>query len=785
VRVAVVFGPLRVSRDFVDYPYLADLGAVQAASVLAGAGIEVDLVDAFALDGAGLTEDRDAGYLRLGAPPDAIAARMAERAPPDAIVCAYTPFHRPPARDPALAELLALVAPRAPILLADLYQSGQHYVDAPAAAVRAAYPEAAGYAKYEAEASLPSLVAAIAARRPIDPGDGAPADLDALPLPAWHLVDAEARFAFHDRVAHALGRPRFAFPFAGAARGRARRALPLVTSRGCPYRCAHCSSNPGLAPGRPKIQRRYSLAYLERALAALAARGANCVQILDELTNVDEAHFDGLLALLDRLDLDYEIPNGLRADYLEPRHLDALARRVTTVSVSAESGVQRVVDEVVGKRLDLAAIDRAALNAKAAGVPLLVHFIVGMPGETRAEINATLDYAARLAEEHGVEPAVQFATPLPGTRLAAEAVARGLPIAADDYGPRFQARPTITAARPGEPQPTEAEMVAFRAAFDERLRASATPEKLILNVTYRCNNKCTFCAVGTRDQYDGDTTRQREHLAKWRARGVDLVDFDGGEPTLHDGLCALCGYARAIGYRRINVTSNGRRMAYPEFARALVGSGLTSLLISIHGPDRATHAKEVCVLEAFDQTVSGLKNACAARDSLGIPVEIGVNITLTEGNYRTLAGVAELALDAGAPWLNVQFLTPFGRATLRTAPDTADAARVTREVIDRYGERMRIQVINLPKCFLPGYEKYVQGDVAKLSRRMVFVNNEDVNLARYLAERRVKREVCGPCVHASACGGFYELGDAPEPPWKIAPEDLVREIRLPQLRPRE
>jgi SulP family sulfate permease len=38
VDVAVLFPPLRVSRDFIDYPYFADLGAVQAAAVLRAAG---------------------------------------------------------------------------------------------------------------------------------------------------------------------------------------------------------------------------------------------------------------------------------------------------------------------------------------------------------------------------------------------------------------------------------------------------------------------------------------------------------------------------------------------------------------------------------------------------------------------------------------------------------------------------------------------------------------------------------------------------------------------------
>jgi hypothetical protein len=71
---------------------------------------------------------------------------------------------------------------------------------------------------------------------------------------------------------------------------------------------------------------------------------------------------------------------------------------VTTVSVSAESGVQRVVTEVVKKRLDLAEIVRAAESARAAGVPLMVHYIIGLPGESAEEINGTLRFAMDLYE---------------------------------------------------------------------------------------------------------------------------------------------------------------------------------------------------------------------------------------------------------------------------------------------------------------------------------------------------------------------------------------------------
>ena len=768
VRVLVIHPPVSVARDFIDYPYVSDLGAVQLMAVLA-ATHEVQLVDSYALAGSTLSWRSD-GRALLGAPVDEV---LAATTPADVIVMAYTPFHRPPHRDDVLASLLGGLAARfagVPIWLADYHQSGQHYVEADGAAVLAAYPEATGWVKYEAEVSVPALLSSGLAS-PASPAAGdfrKPAviagrevpDLDALPPPAWDRVDLGHHDRFLQRVVANLGRGEWAFPVDG-------RTLPMVSSRGCPFTCAHCSSNPGRAPGSVKTQRRYSAAAIELRLAELGRLGTTRVELLDEMANVNAAHFDHLLAALVAHDLRFDLPNGVRADYLEPRHLELMRGRVHTVSVSAESGVQRVVDSVVGKRLDLTAIVRAAEHAHAAGVPLMCHFMIGLPGETAEEINQTLAFAMDLHDRFGVHPAVQFATPLPGTQLAHN---RALPVVTD-WGPHFQTAPS----QPGALVPAS-ELVKFKTTFDERLRHSTGPRKLIMNVTYVCNNHCTFCAVGTRTQLHGHPPRQREHLDKYRQLGVEMVDFDGGEPTLNPELIPLIRYSRHIGYQRINVTTNGRLLFYPDFAGKLVRSGLTTLLFSVHGADAQTHAQQVGVAEAYEQTIGGIRNAVAIVNESRLPVDLGMNITLTKGNYRQLDAVAQLAWDLGLKWLNIQFLTPFGRATSMIAPDTQAAADVTADVIDRWGSRMKLQIINLPFCFMPRHTHLMMGDLGKLERHMVFVNNEDVNLGKYLAERRTKKPVCTTCPHAVFCGGFYELENVPEPPWLISAEDLVRPI---------
>ncbi|MCC6524053.1 MAG: radical SAM protein [Polyangiaceae bacterium] len=794
-RVAVVLGPLGVSRDFIDYPYFGDLGPLQATSVLCSHGLEVAVADAFALptsDVVPLAEDE----VRFGAPAAEVAALVG--APVDVLVVALSPFHRPPRRDPLLGELLVALRadhPDTPLVLAHLYQSGEHVVDAPAHAILASYPEADVLLRFEAEHTLPALCELVAGtprrevaqhlrralgeRVEVVGGERAaltgeePPDLDALPVPAWDLIDRAALFRFHERVVQKLGRPRWAFPIDG-------RTLPALTSRGCPYRCVHCSSNPASRKEgeqlHPKTQRRYSAAALDRLFGALAGLGARRVQLLDELVNANREHFETVLALLARHGLGCEIPNGVRADHLEPEDFPRLRALVTTLSVSAESGSPRVLDEVVGKRLELGTIRTAAERAAAVGLPMLVHFMIGLPGETKAEVNQTLALAIDLFEATGAVPSVQFATPLPGTRLAALARtsgARVLPLV-DDWGPHFQKHPAMDSERV-----TAEELGRFKWTFDQRVAAASGPKKIILNATYMCNNHCTFCATGTRTQFHGDFERQRELLAHYRQAGVRLLDIDGGEPTLNPNLFLLVRTARTLGYEKVHVTTNARRAAYPGYARALVRSGVSSILCSIHGPDAQTHAQNVGVAEAFEQTCAGVRNLVALAPR---GLELGANITITKSNWQKLEATAELVLSLGLRWLNLQFLTPFGRATSAVAPDTAAAAGEVRALIDHYGARMNLQIINLPFCFLPGYERYLTGDLMKLERHMLFVNNEGVNLAEYLRERRVRKPVCEVCPHAVFCGGFYEMDNAPEPTWLIDPKDLVRPLdpaRLP------
>jgi hypothetical protein len=138
----------------------------------------VTLIDAFALPGAGLTWRPDE-RAHLGASVAAVAAAVpAGRRRDRRRVHAVPPAAAPRRRAGRAARGAGR---RAPIVLADCYQSGQHYVETADGAVLAAYPEVAAYVKYEAEVTVPAIVAAGLAGAPRATHRGTRPALDALP----------------------------------------------------------------------------------------------------------------------------------------------------------------------------------------------------------------------------------------------------------------------------------------------------------------------------------------------------------------------------------------------------------------------------------------------------------------------------------------------------------------------------------------------------------------------------------------------------------------------------
>jgi MoaA/NifB/PqqE/SkfB family radical SAM enzyme len=714
-RVLMVDPPLPLGTDFIDTPHFAVLGALSNAAALRAAGFSVSLLD--------------------GRNPRA----------PEAVVVSLPPYLMPHARLPSTAALFRSLRRRfrsARIIAADCYFGGTHYLEYPGADFLRRYPQLEAVVKYETEAALPALLSRPPRGAPrVVLGRTADIVLDELPFPAWDLLDLERYYRFQKGFFKAWGRPdpyREDIP-----------TLPAVTSRGCAFSCGFCTSNPGQE--RPRF-RPHSPEYLARLFADLRGRrGARRLALLDGCANHDPARFLEVLRILRSLHLRCDFPNGLRADRLNLKTLRVLKGLSESVAISAESGDPAYLEKWVRKGQSLESVERAAAWCRELGLPLDIHYIAGGPDETTETANRTLAHAARMHEEFGARPLVQNFTPLPGSpwhRLCAKrGLLRGLD-AARLYR-HFQGPPAV-----GGRRLSRARLARMTGLFQERLAAGAL-EKVIINLTYECSNDCRFCAVGDRPRRHGDFRRFARLLRDYRRRGVRALDLDGGEPALFPGLLPLISLARRLGFERVTVTTNGRALADRGFAARLLLSGITELLVSLHGHRAGVHEHHTRRKGSFRETVAGIRHAVRLRPAR---VALGINTTLTRRNAPHINAFFGFARDLGVEKVNVQFVTPFGHAA-RARPDDPRAIwRRLGPALRAWRRRLRIDLVNAVPCQAGGRLPGLAPELGKHGREMVFADAPPQNLAAYLDARRRKTGVCLACEHAAACAGFYVFG---------------------------
>jgi hypothetical protein len=160
-------------------------------------------------------------------------------------------------------------------------------------------------------------------------------------------------------------------------------------------------------------------------------------------------------------------------------------------------------------------------------------------------------------------------------------------------------------------------------------------------VTLDCNNGCIFCGQA------GILVNPplHEQLAEAR-RQADEVTLVGGEPTLDPRLADHVALAGAMGFVRVGLQTNGRRLAERGYAASLATAGLTDVHLSIHGAENAVHDYHTGVPESLAETLGGLAAARASE------LEVVVATILTRSNFRALGGLPRLLSSRGvAGWL--------------------------------------------------------------------------------------------------------------------------------------
>lgn len=115
----------------------------------------------------------------------------------------------------------------------------------------------------------------------------------------------------------------------------------------------------------------------------------------------------------------------------------------------------------------------------------------------------------------------------------------------------------------------------------------------LLEITQRCDLRCSYCFAdsGNGNYGDPDTSVVRSWYEALVASGHPCnIQLSGGEPTLRDDLPEIVALGRAMGFRFIQLNTNGLRLARdPSFVERLKEAGLASVFLQFDGTDDKIH----------------------------------------------------------------------------------------------------------------------------------------------------------------------------------------------------
>lgn len=222
----------------------------------------------------------------------------------------------------------------------------------------------------------------------------------------------------------------------------------------------------------------------------------------------------------------------------------------------------------------------------------------------------------------------------------------------------------------------------------------------VIPVWYVCNNDCSICMLAkVKNRMNTVKPARFRSLVRGLIKDgrYDGLILSGAEITTFEYLEQYVKGVASYGwFKKIQIQTNGRRLADPEYVKRLVDAGVNEFFISVHGLG-PVHDAITRVSGSFRETMTGILNLSK------YPVNIITNMVLTRINYHAIIPLLRLLCEGPIHELHMWNYFPMERS------DTQDMIIRMADVIALFPEIVKIldsagkQLVlkGFPECISP------------------------------------------------------------------------------------
>jgi MoaA/NifB/PqqE/SkfB family radical SAM enzyme len=282
-------------------------------------------------------------------------------------------------------------------------------------------------------------------------------------------------------------------------------------------------------------------------------------------------------------------------------------------------------------------------------------------------------------------------------------------------------------------------------------------KRVDIKTGFICNNNCRFCAQAHKKPFGNRTTNDiKKNLLNARKRCASVV-ITGGEPTIRPDFLDLVRCAKKLGYRIIQIQTNGRMFSSINFCKRTINAGANEFSPALHGYCAEQHDFLTRTPGSFLQTINGIKNLKKLKQ------KVITNTVVSKPNYRDLPKIARLLVNLRVDQFQFAFVHPIGNAEKyfnSIVPSMSLVIPYLKKGLQtgiRAGIKCMAEAI--PYCMIKDYENYISENFipeTEIFDMDIIINDYGPIRAK---EGKTKFPQCSACKYDRICEG----------PWKEYP----------------
>jgi len=270
----------------------------------------------------------------------------------------------------------------------------------------------------------------------------------------------------------------------------------------------------------------------------------------------------------------------------------------------------------------------------------------------------------------------------------------------------------------------------------------------------------SFCIDSEKRELVNKTTQEiKNEMVEAKSRGTTYLEFIGGEVTIRPDAIELIQFARGLGFKTINMATNGRMFSYLEYAQKVIEAGLSNIIFSIHGHNSKIHDYLTQSNGSFNQLKKGLGNL----KKLGFLKNIGSNTTIVKNNLEYLPQIGQFIYDQGIRNSEFIFVDPnYGGACQgfnEHVPKISKATPYIKKCLDIGKRASHWHIRYVPLCYFADYLNQVSElqEVATFKTEHLAPDFKNFNVEESRAEiGREKTKKCQKCKLFNQCEGIWK-----------------------------